>query len=92
MPHGRPEVRLGTRKGFTWKPPLTFHVERYLRHGLVSRTFTAYQPMRRRPSQATVERLLVAMGCTWESMDLARALLREVAQEGAPAVPRFTPG
>jgi transcriptional regulator with XRE-family HTH domain len=46
--------------------------------GVAANTFTAYQAMRRRPSPATVERLLSAMGCTWESLDLARALLREV--------------
>jgi transcriptional regulator with XRE-family HTH domain len=46
--------------------------------GVAMNTFLAYQSGRRRPTLATVERLLVAMGCTWESLDLARALLREV--------------
>ena len=41
-------------------------------------TILAYQSLRRRPTLATVERLLVAMGCTWKSLELARALLREV--------------
>ena len=46
--------------------------------GVAVNTIMAYQAVRRRPTLATVERLLIAMGCTWESMDLARALLREV--------------
>jgi transcriptional regulator with XRE-family HTH domain len=56
--------------------------------GVAANTFTAYQAMRRRPSLATVERLLIAMGCTWESLDLARALLREVGALGDGDVPR----
>jgi transcriptional regulator with XRE-family HTH domain len=50
--------------------------------GVAVNTICAYKSLRRRPPLATVERLLVAMGCTWESLDLARALLREV---GAPS-------
>jgi transcriptional regulator with XRE-family HTH domain len=46
--------------------------------GIAVNTICAYKSRRRRAPLAAVERLLVAMGCTWESLDLARALLREV--------------
>jgi transcriptional regulator with XRE-family HTH domain len=46
--------------------------------GVPMNTILAYQSLRRRPTLATVERLLVAMGCTWKSLELARALLREM--------------
>lgn len=41
-------------------------------------TVLAYQSLRRRPPLAAVERLLIAMSCTWKSLELARALLHEV--------------
>ena len=50
--------------------------------GIAVNTICAYKSRRRRPPLAAVERLLVAMGCTWESLDLARALLREVEALG----------
>jgi transcriptional regulator with XRE-family HTH domain len=46
--------------------------------GMPVNTILAYQSLRRRPPLAAVERLLIAKGFTWESLDLARALLREV--------------
>jgi transcriptional regulator with XRE-family HTH domain len=50
--------------------------------GVNMHTFIAYEVMCRHPTLATVERVLVAMGCSWESLDLARALLREVGALG----------
>jgi transcriptional regulator with XRE-family HTH domain len=50
--------------------------------GIAVNTICAYKSRRRRPPLAAVERLLIAMGCTWESLDLARALLREVGGLG----------
>jgi transcriptional regulator with XRE-family HTH domain len=51
--------------------------------GVNMHTFIAYESLlRRHPSLAAVERVLVAMGFTWESLDLARALLREVGALG----------
>jgi len=52
-----------------------------LESGVPMNTILAYQSLRRRPPLAAVERLLIAMGCTWESLALARALLREVNQK-----------
>jgi transcriptional regulator with XRE-family HTH domain len=46
--------------------------------GVPMNTILAYQPLRRHPALSAVERLLVAMGWTWVSLELARALLREV--------------
>jgi transcriptional regulator with XRE-family HTH domain len=50
--------------------------------GIAVNTICAYKSRRRRAPLAAVERLLIAMGCTWESLDLARALLREVGALG----------
>jgi len=38
--------------------------------GIAVNTICAYKSRRRRPPLAAVERLLIAMGCTWEPPDL----------------------